>query len=222
MSHFALDFVPDYFSQDQAGGTKFLDIRRPGKVVTINRRRVPGPLLLIPGVIGNHHPVPGDDEVYEDQGSMRVGDELIFAKGCQLRAADEKAGVLGDQLFVQLPEIGTITVTDDADGGYDVTLLGITYPFTASSNTDEEIRDGLVAAIGSPSGLSIVALGTSQILVTGATKGVDLGVITNPASLTYIQSQFRNDIYEIWKSARWSYGQFTQYTARFMRAQRGV
>lgn len=222
MSHFALDYVVDYFSQDQADGSKLLDIRRPGKVVIINRRRVPGPLIPLPGIIGNHHPVPGDDQVYEDQGSMRVGDEIIFAKGCPLIAADERTGQPGDQNFVQLPEIGTITVTDDSDGSYDVTILGITYPFAASSNTIEEIRDGLVTSIGVPSGLSVVSLGTSQILVTGTTKGIDLEVITTPTSLTYIRSQFRNDIYEIWKSARWSYGRFTEYGARLMRAQGGV
>jgi len=222
MPHFDLGFVVDYFSQDQGGGSALLDIRRPGTVSLVGRRRVTIGEVSIPGVIGNHHPVPGDDEVYEQSGSMRVGDELIFAIGPELRASDEKSSSKGDRLYVQLPERGTITVTDDADDTYRVAILGITYSFVASSNTVTEIRDGLVTAIGTPTGVSVVATGTDQILVAGSTKGLDLKVVPSPDTLTYIQTQFRNDIYEIWKRSRWSYGQYSEYTARLMRAKRGV
>lgn len=219
---FDLSFVVDYFSQDQAGGTRALDIRRPGITTMVGPRRVRGPMTKIPGVTGNHHPVPGDDEVYEDQGSMRVGDEEIFAIGPQLRAADEATGAQGDQHWVQLAEIGTITVTDDADDTYRVAILGITYPFVASSNTITEIRDGLLTAIGSPAGVSVVASGVDAILVAGSTAGQALDVTPTPETLTYVQTRFRDDVYEIWKRGIWSYGKYTKYNARLMRTERGV
>lgn len=222
MSHFALDFVPEYFSQDQDGGTGLLDIRRPGTTVVVNHRRVRGPLLKVPGVTGNHHPVTGNTQVYESQGSMRVGDELLFAIGPQLRIADTEQDVNGDQLWVQLKELGIIQVTDNADDTYRVAILGITYPFVASSNTIEEIRDGLLVAIGTPAGVSLVASGDDSIQVEGSVPGQNLQVVPTPASLTYVQTQFRNDKYELWKSARWSYGRFCQYTGKLMQAESGV
>jgi hypothetical protein len=48
-------------------------------------------------------------------------------------------------------QVNNINVTDDDDGTYTVTINGIAFSFVASSNTVEQIVDGLVAAINAGS-----------------------------------------------------------------------
>jgi hypothetical protein len=93
-----------------------------------------------------------------------------------------KAG--GDTRIFPTKEQWLVTVTDASDGAYTVTVQGTDYDFTASSNTIEEIRDGLLAAMGSPSQWTPSAVGTDQIQIDSTVDGLRLNVLTSPASLT--------------------------------------
>lgn len=222
MTDFALDFVVDYFARAQGGHTKLLNIQRPGRIRMVGNRRVRGVIGPVPGIVGSHYPVPGRDQVFENEGSMRAGDEIVFAKGAQLFIATEDEQTPGDQLWALEKEVGTVRVTDNADGLYRLTILAITYSFTAVSASITAIRDGLLAAIGTPGTFTAVVSGANGILLVGATAGVDLAVIPEPKTLIYQQTKYRNDRFELYKAERWVYGQFTKYGAKLMRSQAGV
>lgn len=220
---FALDFVVDYFAAAQGGHTRLLNIQRPGTMEMVGPRRVRGITQPVLGIVGSHYPVPGRDQVFEGQGTMRTGDELLFAKGDQLFIASEDGKNPGDQLWALQKEVGTLRVTDNTDGLYRITVLGITYPYTASGESITSIRDGLLTAIGTPGTFTAAASGGDGILFVGATAGVPLRVIPDPPEiLIYQKTKYRNDRFELWKAERWVYGAFTKYVGKLLRAQVGV
>lgn len=223
-------FVPRYFAQCRSGGTGVLDIRRPAKMTTatptpgVNRtRRVrAAPPIPVKGVIGSNFPITGDTESFDDEGSLRIGDEMIIAIGPELRIADQKTNSPGDQLWVQDIEVGRFCVTSAIDGDYTITVSTVPYTFAASGNTIEEIRDGLVTAIGAPAGFSVAPSDVDQILIVGTVKGLNLEVGTSPRSLQYVIEKFRDDKYELWTKGKWIDGNFCQYTGRLLRGEGGV
>ena len=186
-------FVISYFAQCRGGGTGLLDVRRPSQVSAQNRTRRIRVSTETPirGVIGSHYPVTGDTESFDDEGSLRIGDELLFARGPDLRIADQQTDSRGDLLFVQTIETGRFAVTGSADGAYTITVSGVSFTYNALSDTIEEIRDGLLAAIGAPAGFSVAAASTDEIVLVGTVKGLDLEVATVPASLQYVVESFR-------------------------------
>lgn len=86
-------------------------------------------------------------------------------------------------------ELWILTLTDDADGLYRVTIAGTDYDYTASGDDIEAIRDALVTAIGSPTEATISTIGDSQIQIVAAVKGVRLGVVASPASILVNRSR---------------------------------
>ena len=81
-------------------------------------------------------------------------------------------------------QVKTVTVpASPTDGVYALVIEGITYSFTASTNTQAEVRDGLVSAIGTPAWGTGVAGGTGEVVLTNGTIGEDLSVVlSSPAS----------------------------------------
>ena len=217
-------FVISYFAQCRGGGTGLLDVRRPSQVSALNRTRQISVSNDTPirGVIGSHYPVTGDTESFDDEGSLRIGDELLFTRGPDLRIADQQTRSRGDRLFVQTIEQGRFAVTGSADGAYTITVSGAPFTYNAVADDEEAIRDGLLAAIGAPAGFSVAAASTDEIVLVGTVKGLDLEVSTVPASLQYVVESFRDDIYELFTRGKWIDGKFSQYGCRLDRDGSGV
>lgn len=70
-------------------------------------------------------------------------------------------------------QVNTYTVTGNTDGDYTITINGVDYTFSASSNTVEEIRDALVSAINGGSEPVTAAAGvpTDELTVTADEAG---------------------------------------------------
>lgn len=88
-----------------------------------------------------------------------------------------------ERIFPALEE-WLVTVTDDADDTYTITVLGTPYDFVASGDTTTDIRDGLLTAIGTPTGWTATAVGTAQIQIDSTVEGQRLFPATAPATMT--------------------------------------
>jgi hypothetical protein len=217
-------FVVSYFAQCRGGGTGLLDVRRPSPVSAQNRTRRIRVTTETPirGVIGSHYPVTGDDESFDDEGSLRIGDEKLFTRGPDLRIADQQTDSPGDLLYVQTIEQGRFAVTGSTDGPYTITVSGAPFTYNALGDDEEAIRDGLLAAIGAPAGFSVAGASTDEIVLVGTVKGIELQVATVPASLQYVVESFRDDIYELYRRGQWVDGKFGEYGCRLDRTRSGV
>lgn len=71
-----------------------------------------------------------------------------------------------------------ITITGNADGTYSIAVIGEVdpYEFEASGNTNEEIRDGLVALFAAHPTLTVYASGDGEITVSAQQGGVDFEI----------------------------------------------
>lgn len=65
----------------------------------------------------------------------------------------------------------TVLVTSNTDGNYIITINGTDYTFAASSNTVEQIRDGLLAAMAAETTCAFTASSTDTILLSAPTTG---------------------------------------------------
>jgi hypothetical protein len=88
-----------------------------------------------------------------------------------------------------VPEVWIITITDDADDTYTVTIFGTDYDFAASGDDVEAIRDGLLTAIGAPVEATATARGDDQIRIEGTLAGQRLSVTTSPATLQAVRTR---------------------------------
>lgn len=84
----------------------------------------------------------------------------------------------------------TITVTGNDDGTYTVNINGTDYSHVASSETVEQIRDALVTAIGSPTGVTVGTSSTDVITLTAAVEGTPFsdGVTNTDGNLSIVRT----------------------------------
>lgn len=118
--------------------------------------------------------------------------------GITTRTAGNSMQVTADSFIFGALEQWSVTVTSSADDTYTLTILGIDYDFVASSSTVTEIRDGLLAVIGTPTGLTAVAVSTDAIQVVSSIAGQQLVVMSVPASLVVVQTvknAIKRDLY---------------------------
>ena len=95
----------------------------------------------------------------------------------------------GDIRLFPAYEAWTVTVTDASDGVYSISIQGTPYAFTATSNTIEETRDGLLAAFGTPSAFTATAQGVDSIDILSTVKGARLLPETSPLTLLLVNTR---------------------------------
>jgi hypothetical protein len=133
-----------------------------------------------PGVAGVG--LPNDKVFWADQGGSNPTPPRPFVAF----TISSPSGAMGNSDIRRfgVPEVWRITVTDDADDTYTVTIAGTDYNFAASGDDIEAIRDGLLAAIGTPTEANAVALDDDRIQIEGTLASQRLFVTTSPASMT--------------------------------------
>lgn len=97
-------------------------------------------------------------------------------------------------------QVTRFTVTGTADGTYTIPLDGVSFSFAASGSTNNQIRDGLIAAIDASALYAAVSGGAGLIDVTASTPGLPFTVGTlvapSPATLTSSTTTPNNGRYE--------------------------
>lgn len=73
-------------------------------------------------------------------------------------------------------EVWTVTVTGTTDGLYRVIVNGVPADFNASGDTDTDIRDGLVTALGTPADVTVAAVSTDALSLTSDNAGQPINV----------------------------------------------
>lgn len=101
-----------------------------------------------------------------------------------------------ERIFPALEE-WLVTVTSSADDTYTITVLGADFDFVAVGETITAIRDGLLTAIGIPTGWTATAVGTAQIQIDSTITGQRLLPATSPASLTLVGVQGNLETWEL-------------------------
>lgn len=82
-----------------------------------------------------------------------------------------------------------VVVTDNADDTYTIQIKGVDYSFPAVSQSIEQIRDGLIAALAAQTEATTTTIGTDTVVLTSVAVGDRLKVVTSPASLTARQTR---------------------------------
>lgn len=90
------DVVNDFAEPDP------LVVNRPGNAVTVNNRRVDGPLVPVVGVIGSCWPAAGRTVTMLDKMGKRMTSGIeIFTPYSELQIADDQTGAVGDRVTHQ-------------------------------------------------------------------------------------------------------------------------
>jgi hypothetical protein len=88
-------------------------------------------------------------------------------------------------------QVWDFTVTGTADGNYSIQLDGTTFTFAASTSTNDQIRDGLIAAIDADPRYDAASGGSGIVQVTAAVAGVGFvpGTLSAPSPATLVGAQ---------------------------------
>jgi len=86
-------------------------------------------------------------------------------------------------------EVWRVTVTDNVDATYTITMKGVDFDFIAVGETITGIRDGLVTALAAQLEATVATLGSNALVLTSVNIADRLAIVTSPISLIARQTR---------------------------------